>query len=281
MRLFGISVILLQMQNVFSMRKIDANSREWSDIIFEGRNKKYGAYRLRVNTPHRLLKAFIIAFIILVLPFFIFFLIVLLPIGEKFNPLKMKDESHLVPLQDKINLSAIDTRLSRRLNRVLGKPPKSSAVPVVKVDVTVILDDSLSGKSGRISDLLAGSGVRDTSMFRKTMPDIENITGAKELRIVAQLPEFPGGATAFMKWLTTNLRYPSIEQRAKRQGTVKVQFIVDADGSIKDIKIITSAGRYFDQEVMRLMKTMPAWKPGIDKGKPAMTKVGIPIVFKL
>jgi protein TonB len=100
-------------------------------------------------------------------------------------------------------------------------------------------------------------------------------------RIVEQLPEFPGGATAFMKWLTKTLRYPPVAQQNKTEGKVVVQFIVNKDGSVSNIEVLKSVDATLDAEALRVMRLMPKWKAGQEAGKPCRTQVCIPIVFKL
>lgn len=100
-------------------------------------------------------------------------------------------------------------------------------------------------------------------------------------RIVEDLPQFPGGAVAMMKWLTANLKYPPSAQKRKIQGKVMVQFIVAADGTMTDLKIVKPLEKSLDNEALRVMRIMPKWKPGVQNGKPCRTMVCIPIVFKL
>lgn len=101
------------------------------------------------------------------------------------------------------------------------------------------------------------------------------------LRTVEQLPEFPGGIVEFMKWLTRNLHYPPVAQQQKIQGKVVVSFIINKDGSIASPRIVTSADPLLDREAMRVVKMMPRWKPGLDKGKPCRTMFAIPVNFQL
>ncbi|MBO4314874.1 MAG: energy transducer TonB [Prevotella sp.] len=100
-------------------------------------------------------------------------------------------------------------------------------------------------------------------------------------RIVEQMPEFPGGMTAYMKWLTKNLQYPDIARNQRLQGKVVVQFIVNKDGTIADAKVVKSVTPSLDREAMRVIRMMPAWKPGIQDDKPCRTMIAVPIVFKL
>ncbi len=100
-------------------------------------------------------------------------------------------------------------------------------------------------------------------------------------RVVEQLPEFPGGASEFMKWLTKNLRYPPQAQQKKIQGKVVAQFIVNKDGSISHLEIMKSVHPLLDREALRVLGMMPPWKAGLQNDKPCRTQVCIPIVFKL
>lgn len=101
------------------------------------------------------------------------------------------------------------------------------------------------------------------------------------MRIVEQLPEFPGGMTAFIQWLTKNLRYPDAARREKIQGRVVVTFIVNADGSITQAKVAQSAHPLLDREALRVIGLMSRWKPGIQNGEPCRTMMAVPIVFQL
>lgn len=100
-------------------------------------------------------------------------------------------------------------------------------------------------------------------------------------RVVEKLPEFPGGMVEFMKWITRNLRYPQAAQQKKIQGRVMVGFIIGKDGSVSELKVVKSADPLLDQEALRVMRLMPKWKPGEDKGKPCLTYFCIPVNFKL
>lgn len=104
---------------------------------------------------------------------------------------------------------------------------------------------------------------------------------ALDQKVVEQLPEFPGGAVALMKWLTSNLRYPQYARQRKVQGRVVTQFIVNTDGSLSDLKVVESVEPSLDREALRVLRMMPSWKAGQIDQKPCRTMVCIPIVFKL
>ena len=115
----------------------------------------------------------------------------------------------------------------------------------------------------------------------KDEPINQNDDDPETLRIVQELPQYPGGMTEFVKWLTKNLKYPTAALRSKIEGKVMISFIVNTDGTISDIKVVKNAHRLLDAEALRVAKLMPKWEPGKDYGKVCRTKVAIPIVFEI
>lgn len=99
--------------------------------------------------------------------------------------------------------------------------------------------------------------------------------------VMEELPQFPGGAVEMMKWLTKNLKYPENAQRRKKQGKVVVQFDININGKISDIKVIQSVDPQLDHEALRVIRMMPDWKPGVQNDKPCRTRVVIPVWFRL
>ena len=100
-------------------------------------------------------------------------------------------------------------------------------------------------------------------------------------RVVEDLPQPPGGYHEFMKWLTRNIKYPTVVQQRKQQGKVVAEFIVNKDGSVTDVGVVKSLCPECDEEALRVLRMMPRWTPGIQNNKPCRTKVCIPIVFKM
>jgi protein TonB len=133
------------------------------------------------------------------------------------------------------------------------------------------------------SKLVIGSGqaVQKEAEVTEALPQVTADKDTAVLRTVEQIPEFPGGIVQFMKWLTRNLRYPPQAQEQKIQGKVVVSFIVNKDGSISSPTIVKSVDPMLDNEAMRVVKMMPRWKPGLEKGKPCRTMFAIPINFVL
>lgn len=127
-----------------------------------------------------------------------------------------------------------------------------------------------------------GSGIEGLETQQKPLiEEAKAVPKPVDFRVVQQIPEFPGGMGAFIQWLTANLRYPTIAQNRKIEGKVVVTFIVNEDGSTTDLKLAKSVNSLLDKEAMRVMRTMPKWKPGVENNKPCRTMMAIPIIFKL
>lgn len=129
----------------------------------------------------------------------------------------------------------------------------------------------------------AGNGEANSSETTDNLQPVavDNDNNPLNFRVVEQLPEFPGGMSAFVKWLTDNLRYPTMAQRQNVQGRVVVTFIVNRDGTTSDIRVARSANALLDREALRVARMMPKWKPGVEGGKPCRTMMAVPIEFRL
>lgn len=100
--------------------------------------------------------------------------------------------------------------------------------------------------------------------------------------VVEKMPEFPGGQQALFKYLSENVKYPVIAQENGIQGRVICQFTVNKDGGIVDVEVVRSGGdASLDKEAVRVIKGMPKWKPGQQRGKPVRVKYTVPVNFKL
>ena len=100
-------------------------------------------------------------------------------------------------------------------------------------------------------------------------------------QVVEEQPEFPAGQIELMKFLQKNIKYPTISQENGVQGRVIVQFVVNRDGSIVDTQVMRGVDPYLDKEALRVVSTMPKWKPGKQRGKPVRTRFTLPVQFRL
>ena len=173
---------------------------------------------------------------------------------------KLKEEEQRIPLISKP--VALIPKTIEQLNVVDEQPSEE------------LTDDDLKPSESDAEE--------KTTNEDEVRPDIpKEELEAYDMRVVEQLPEFPGGATELMKWLTKNLRYPALARQRKVQGRVVAQFIVNTDGTVSDLQIIDKVDPMLDREAMRVMRLMPKWKAGQIEQRPCRTMVCIPIVFKL
>lgn len=98
--------------------------------------------------------------------------------------------------------------------------------------------------------------------------------------VVEQMPQFPGGMAALIKYLNNNVHYPKSEEASGTEGRVMVQFIVETDGSISEVQIQKGLGEAFDTEAVRVVSSMPKWKPGMQRGKKVRVRYLLPITFR-
>ena len=184
---------------------------------------------------------------------------------------------------DLLDQLTIDTDLAPMLRpeNELALVPKAEPKPTVVLKVVEEdeapadpLDDDEPVETDPDSDMAA----MDVEEMEPAPPADDDVV---DFRVVEDLPQFPGGATELMKWLTRNLKYPRQVADQRRQGKVVAEFIVNKDGSVTDVAIVSSFNRQCDQEVLRVLRMMPRWTAGIMDGQPCRTKVCIPVVFRL
>jgi protein TonB len=109
----------------------------------------------------------------------------------------------------------------------------------------------------------------------------EEVVEAEVFTIVEQMPSFPGGDAKMYEYLGKNIKYPQIARETGIQGRVFVNFVVEPDGSVSNVKVLRGIGGGCDEEAMRVVKGMPKWSPGKQRGKTVRVSYTLPVVFKL
>ncbi len=99
--------------------------------------------------------------------------------------------------------------------------------------------------------------------------------------MVEDMPEFPGGVEGIKNWVSSNLKYPTIALRNKVEGRVYISFVIDKSGQVNDVKVLRSVNPVFNEEAIRIVASMPAWKPGLQEGKPVRVSYVFPVNFQL
>ena len=178
------------------------------------------------------------------------------------------DMKPAIEQKDMISASEVPSPASKAITQKVTEVPKTVATQeIAPVTSKLVIGD--------------GEGVARQSDVTEALPQIPITKDSVVLKTVEQLPEFPGGIVQFMKWLTRNLRYPSMAQSQRIQGKVLISFIINKAGSIASPTIVQSADPLLDREAMRVIRMMPHWKPGLQDGKPCRTMFAIPVNFQL
>lgn len=165
--------------------------------------------------------------------------------------------------------------ITRPEEKLLPPPPAAPAV----AEVLTVVDDKLSVEE----TVVMGSEEDHTAVAVKPIYVPEEVTEVEEAPFVfvEEMPEFAGGQAALMQFLNKNMKYPAVSQENGTQGRVIVQFIIDKDGSITDPVVVRSVDPYLDKEAIRVIRMMPKWKPGMQRGKTVRVKYTLPVIFKL
>ena len=127
---------------------------------------------------------------------------------------------------------------------------------------------------------------KQSSMSDQTLPAApaeapETVDEERIYTMPEALAEFPGGQDAMLTYLRKNVQYPEDAKIAKKQGTVYISFVVNQDGRINDVKVLRGLYPSLDKEAIRVISTMPNWKPGTQNGRPVRTQLNLPIRFLL
>lgn len=276
------------------MSKIDLISSDWVDLVFEGRNKAYGAYRLRKSTTKRNILAMVAVVILLVVAFII--LTVKNFVDEQRAKVAMTQVAELTNYKQpekkaEVKQKKIEVEPERVVERV--KSSIKFTAPVIKNDDEVKPDEELKTQDELMSTKTAigtfdvkgnddanGEVLKAKEVIAEPEPpkhEEEN----KVFDIVEQQPLFPGGPAALMKYLSENTKYPVVAQENGVQGRVTVQFVVEKDGSISDVHVLRGVDPSLDKEAVRVVKSMPRWTPGKQNGITVRVNYRVPVLFRL
>ena len=276
------------------MAKIDLISRDWTEMVFEGRNKEYGAYRLRKNAGKRNLYSLITIFI------------AALAIWGGISLVKFVESRTKTVAQTSVaELSALNqpkkkAEVKQQQKVKLDQPEKvvervKSSVkftaPVIKKDNEVKPEDELKTQEELMNTKTAigaldvkGNDDANGEVLKlkeavaqpEPKPEVEKV-----FDVVEQMPSFPGGPSALMEWLSNNVKYPVVAQENGVQGRVVVSFVVERDGSITDVKVVRGVDPSLDKEASRVVRAMPRWIPGKQNGSAVRVKYNVPVAFRL
>lgn len=276
------------------MSKIDLISNEWTDLVFEGRNQSYGAYKLRKGTAKRNVWALIIVGLAAAL------LYLGLQLQKMAEANKKVENTQAVELA-KLNTEKKEAKVEKK--EIIKQEPekvveqvKSSVkftAPVIKKDSEVKEEDEIKldevQKSDKAvgaftvegNDEVGGAVLKAKEDIAAPEPPKHVVEETKIFTTVEQMPMYPGGDGALLGYLRDNIHYPTIAAENGVQGRVVVGFVVERDGSITDVKILRGVDPSLDREAMRVVKSMPRWNPGKQNGSAVRVKYQVPVSFRL
>lgn len=279
------------------MSKIDLVSREWCDLVFEGRNKDYGAYRMRANSGRRQAWALIYVVIgILVIGALVALSIVVKDSvqqgqGDEYTAAlemsKLKEEKK--PEEKKEE--KIELKYEKPLEKVAVKASIQFTVPKIVDDDQVredqemkTMDELISSKAAIGSQTYKGDegGTINIDDLKDNQQAGGTATPEEEpdvFTVVEQPPTFPGGEAALLRYVSEHVKYPAIAQEQEIQGTVVLRFVVLEDGSIGDVIIQRGLDPSCDKEAVRVVKSLPRFVPGKQQGRPVKVWFTLPIRF--
>lgn len=267
------------------MAKIDLTSLEWRELVFQGKNKGYGAYQMRGESSKRHNRAMIIVTVIALIA------ISLPTVMEMVKPEEREIVTEVTTLSQLSKPAEVKNDIKKE-GPVEPPPALKSSVkftaPVIKKDEEVSeseeikSQDELSMAKGSISiaDVKGNDetyGVDIADVKQKVSEDVEE----KVYDIIEQMPEFPGGEEELMKYLSTHIKYPLISQENGIQGRVVLGFIVSKTGLISDVTVLRSLDAACDREAIRVVKTLPRWIPGKQNGETVNVRYTLPVAFTL
>lgn len=276
------------------MAKIDLISRDWTEMVFEGRNKEYGAYRLRKNAGKRNLYSLITIFIAALAIWGGISLVKFVESRTKsvaqtsvaeLSALNQPKKKAEVKQQQKVKLEQPEKVVERVKSSVKFTAPVIKKDDEVKPEDELKTQDELMNTKTAIGALdVKGNDDSNGEVLKlkeavaqpEPKPEVEKV-----FDVVEQMPSFPGGPSALMEWLSNNVKYPVVAQENGVQGRVVVSFVVERDGSITDVKVVRGVDPSLDKEASRVVRAMPRWIPGKQNGSAVRVKYNVPVAFRL
>ena len=276
------------------MAKIDLIDNNWVDLVFEGRNQNYGAYKLRKGTSKRNIISIIVVAALAALAFAGMALKHIVDAKAKVAATQVTEISALnQPKKQAQVKKQIKVEEPEKVVERVKSSVKFTA-PVIKKDNEVKPEDELKTQDQLMNNKAAIGGfdvkgnddangeiLKAKEVIAQPVEQPKHEEENKVFDIVEEMPSFPGGMGALNKYLHDNVHYPVVAQENGVQGRVTVQFVVNRDGSIVDAQVVRGVDPYLDKEALRVINSMPKWKPGMQRGKPVRVRYTVPVNFRL
>lgn len=282
------------------MQNLNFLETELLDILFRGRNKNYGAYTLRKNYASRVKQAMSITVLSVMLIYGVQFLIPkTVEPNQKIScffdspEIKLIDNVEIVPTglppapsfvdpgktvpTDIVDHKIVNVKPIEKDEKKIVTNPITNTNPGTRTTT----NPDIAGKGGDGSSTISSgsSGTQGPVVptpAKTVAPKTFDYVDAAEV-----MPEYPGGEEAMLSYLRSNMKYPKIASQIGVEGTVFVQFVVNTKGEITKLKVLRGIGSGCDYEASRVIKSMPAWKPGWQGGQKVNVSFVLPVKFEL
>ena len=281
-------------------REVNLSSREWCDLVFEGKNKDFGAYVIRTESTKRHNLAVLWALIGAVA-------VAALSLGlMKAN--QYLEERRLAALQDQktyiVDFTPETEEQQPEQQIIEPEEPEvlEDVLSSVKVTELQIVDDDkvrpedeiltqeeIEETNKAFGQTNVDNGQDERDKFQTAVTDVvveKPVEKPKEavaqvFHSVEQMPQFPGGEAALMKFLQSHINYPPMAAENGVQGRVVVQFVVDKTGKVGEVKVVRSVDKDLDKEAARVCASLPKFTPGRQNGQAVAVWYTLPVTFKL
>ena len=280
-------------------KDVDLSSKEWRDLIFEGKNKEFGAYKLRQGSETRHNKAFCYVLVGLVA-------VCLLIFGymkyDAYKTQKLEEEQRaLLAQQQKLAQMEAEKEEEKEeeveqveIEEVKPEEPQLATQLMTELLLTDTPKEENEIKTNEdikqdnsVMSTFTQAGSDDVSLIKEHKEEVVQEKPKEEKKKeevfthVEQMPKFPGGDAELYKFISNNLQYPAMAIENNVQGKVIVQFVVTKDGSIGNVKVVRSVDRDLDNEAVRVCKKLPKFVPGKQNGQAVNVCYTLPVTFKL
>ncbi len=272
------------------MNILGNNSGKLNDVIFENRNKAYGAYAIRAAYNDSLKKSILFLSGLVMILFgsvYAYNRINAIPLNDQpitFDDPKLKE---LIYTEREVSLKPLETPVEKP---AAAATAPQAAIPTRIVDnstetttTTVNMNNPVSGVGSATATGVAPIGT-ETATATSTLASTGTNTAATSEPVIfaEEMPEFEGGNAGLMNYVARSIVYPEVAKEVGAQGTVYVSFVVNELGKVESAKVLKGIGLGCDEEVLRVINKMPQWKkPGKNGGHPVKVRFNIPVAFRL
>ncbi len=278
--------------------QVNLSSREWCDLVFEGKNKDFGAYVIRTESTKRHNKAVLWTLIGTIIFGLISFGFVKANQYLEEKKLAEQGEQKVVFIDmtneaDEPKQEIIEQKKPEVLQEEVLKTYTATELQIVE-DKNVREEDEIVSQDERMqTDAFAGSvtnseGTTNLNNFKEQINEVvieeKEPAAEKPAEVfisVEQMPQFPGGDAALLKYLSSHINYPPMAAESNIQGRVVVQFVVDKTGKVGEVTVVRSVDKELDREAVRVCKSLPKFVPGRQNGQPVSVWYTLPVTFKL